>query len=245
MEVAVDGEEKVTGAAVENDLQIAVAEIVDGGENSVGIPIISVLCDVSQILFYAPIVGEGAEVDPAAGGACCAEQVFVPDGKIKGAMSAHAEAGDGAMRSVGDGRIMGIDIGDKLFAYKGFIADRRVDRAVEIPAIVSAVGRYENDIHCVCFFLQLWGCGWPLGIIAAVAVKEIDDGEAGIVATAGMTVCFCCGWLDNDAFNVFVHGGTVDEDGVDAGREGMDGQEKEEEKDGSHAKVFETNIRDR
>lgn len=223
MEVAVDGEEEVTGAAVEDDLQVAVAEIVDGGDNSVGIPIISILCDVSQILFYAPVVGEGAEVDPTAGGARCAEQVFVPDGKIEGAMSAHAEAGDGAMRSVGDGRIMGVDVGDELFAHKGFIADRRVDRAVEIPAVVSAVGRYEKDILFVCFFLQLWGCGWPLGIIAAVAVKEVDDGEAEFAAAAGVMAGICCGWLDDDAFNVFVHGGTVDEDGVDAGCKGLDG----------------------
>ena len=60
-----------------------------------------------------------------------------------------------------------------------------------------------------------------------------------------MLACFCCGWLDNDTFNVFVHGGAVDEDSVDAGREGMDGQEKEEKgKDGSHVEVFGANIRD-
>lgn len=214
MEVAVDGEEEVTGAAVEDDLQIAVAEVVGEGEHRIIIPVLFVFGDGSQILFYAPVVGEGAEVDATAGGACCAKQVFVPDGEIERAMAAHAKTGDGAMCSVRDGGVMGIDIGDELFAHKGFIPYGRVDGAIKIPAVVSAVGRYEKDIHFVGFFLQLWGCGWPLRIIAAVAVKKVDDGEV-----AG----FCCGGLDYDAFDVFVHGGTVDEDGVDAGREGMDG----------------------
>jgi hypothetical protein len=242
MEIAVDGEEEVAGAAVEDDLQVAVAETVDGGDNSIGIPVISVFCDVSQVFFYTPIVGKRAEIHSATGGACRAEQVFVPDGKIEGAMSAHAEAGDGAMCSVGDGGVMSIDVWDKLFAYKGFIPDRRVDRAVEIPAVVSAVGRYEEDVHFICFLLQLWGCGWPLGIIAAVAVKEVDDGETGGAGAAVLTVCFC--WLDDDAFNVFVHGGTVDEDGVDAGREGFEGEEKKEREKEFHAEVFGANIRD-
>lgn len=223
MEVAVDGEEEVTGAAVEDDLQIAVAEIIGESEHRVIIPVLFVFGDGSQILFYTPIVGEGAEVDSTAGGACCAEQIFVPYGEIEGAMSPHAKAGDGTMCSVGDGRIVGIDIGDELFAHKGFIPHGRVDGAIEIPAVVSTVGGYEKDIHFVCFFLQLWGCGWPLSIIAAVAVKEVDDREAEIVAAAGMTAGFCCGWLDDATFNVFVHGGAVDEDSVDTGREGMDG----------------------
>ena len=177
MEAAVDGEEEVAGAAVEDDLQIAVAEIVGEREHRVIIPVLFVFGDGSQLLFYAPIVGEGAEVDPTAGGACCAEQLFVPDGEIECAMAAHAKAGDGAMHSVGDGGVMGIDIGDELFTHKGFIPHGRVDGAVEIPAVVSAVGGYEKDIHIVCFFLQLWGCGWPLSIIAAVAMKKVDDGE--------------------------------------------------------------------
>ena len=79
-----------------------------------------------------------------------------------------------------------------------------------------------------------------MGIIAAVAVKKVDDGEAG---GAGLMVGICCGWLDDDAFNIFVHSGTVDKDGVDAGGEGLGAEEKEREKE-FHAEVFETNIRD-
>ena len=82
MEVAVDGEEEVAGPAIEDDLQVAVAEIVDSGENGVSIPVVFVFVYISQILFYSPVIGEGAEVDPAAGGACCAEQVFVSDSEI-------------------------------------------------------------------------------------------------------------------------------------------------------------------
>ena len=69
VEVAVDGEEEVAGAAVEDDLQVAVAEIVDGCENGISIPIVLVFVEVSQVLFYAPVIGERAEIDSATGGA--------------------------------------------------------------------------------------------------------------------------------------------------------------------------------
>ena len=82
-----------------------------------------------------------------------------------------------------------------------------------------------------------------MGIVAAVTVQEVDDGKAGAFSTGGMMGCFCGGWLDDDTFNVFVHGGTVDEDGVDAGCEGFDGEKKEERKEASHVEVFGTNIR--
>lgn len=248
MEAAVDGEEEVAGAAVEDDPQVAVVEIVDSGENSVRIPDLFVVADGSQVLFYAPIVGEGAEVDPTAGGACCAIQVFVPDGEIEGAVSAHAKTGDGAMRPVWDGGVMSIDVGDKLFAYEGFITNRWIDRTVEIPTVVSAVRRYEKDVLFVRLLLQLWSCGWPLGVVAAVTMQEVDDGKTGAVSAGGMTGCFCGGWmdgwLDDDAFNILVHGVAVDENGVDAGCEGFDGEKKEEGEKEFHAEVFETNIRD-
>jgi len=59
-----------------------------------------------------------------------------------------------------------------------------------------------------------------------MAVEEIDDGEMGGVG--GAQGCSVFG-LDDDAFDVFVHGGAVDEDGVDAGREGIYREEKEGE----------------
>ena len=153
MEVAVDGDEEVAGAAVEDDLQVAVVEAVGEGVYCVLVPVVFVIGDGAEVFFDPPVVGEGTEVYAAAGGACCAEEVFMTDGEVERAVSAHAEAGDGAVRAVGDGGIVGVDILDELFGDEGLIADGWVDGAVEVPAVEAAVGANEEDAEVVGFFL--------------------------------------------------------------------------------------------
>src|SRR6201989_329858 len=103
MQIAVDGEKEIVDAAVEYDLQVSVMETVCDVEYGVIVPVPLMIGDRTQVFFDTPVVGEGAEIDSAAGGAGCAKKIFVPDGKIKSAVSAHAEAGDGAMVTIGTG----------------------------------------------------------------------------------------------------------------------------------------------
>ena len=44
-----------------------------------------------------------------------------------------------------------------------------------------------------------------MGIVATVPVEEVDNGPVG----AGVFI-----WFNDDAFDVFVHGGAVDQDGI-------------------------------
>src|ERR1700759_3755207 len=120
MQGAVDVEEEIVYAAVEDDLQITVFEIVGSMEHGVVLPHGFVRRVVSKVFFDIPVVGEGGEIYTAAGGACCAVKVFVMHGEIEGAMAAHAQARDGAMGAVGYCGIMTVDISDELFADEGF-----------------------------------------------------------------------------------------------------------------------------
>src|ERR1700743_669681 len=140
-------------------------------EDGVSLPCCFVGAVVAEVFFDAPVVGEGRKVHTAAGGAGCTEQIFVMHGQIEGAMAAHAKAGDGAVSAVGYRRIMAIDIGNKLFADEGLVADFGVFGAVEIPAVVAAVRTDEEDAQGVGFLRQLRRRGGPLGIVAAMAME--------------------------------------------------------------------------
>jgi hypothetical protein len=77
-----------------------------------------------------------------------------------------------------------------------------------------------------------------------MAMEEIDDGEMGRArveggcggAGGGLVGAEGCGMggLDDDAFDVFFHGFAVDEDGVDACREGVSGEEEKGEEEVLH-----------
>src|SRR5258708_26506679 len=121
MEAAVDCQEKIAETAIEDDVQFAIAEAVYDVDHGIIVPILFVVGDCSEVLFDARVVGEGAEVDTAAGCSCCAKEVFMTNGKVEGAMTAHAQASDGAVGPVRDRGIMVIDIGDQFFYHKGLI----------------------------------------------------------------------------------------------------------------------------
>jgi len=208
MKIPVYLQEEICDAAVDDEVEIAVVKIVSGMEDGVVLPIVFMGGVVAEVLFYSPILGKGGEVDTAAGGACCAEQIAVADGEIEGAVPAHAEAGDGTMRVVGAGGVVGVDIGDQFFCDKRFITDFRVDGAVEIPAVEAAVRANEEDAVGGGGGGELWGCLDPLRVVTAVAVEKIDDGPVGVCG--GLA-----GGADDDAFDVFIHRGAMDEDGVD------------------------------
>lgn len=151
MEAAIYGKEEVVYAAVEDQPQIAVVKIVHGVDDGMGLPAFLVGSVVTKVFFYSPVVWKRAEVHTAAGSACCAKQVAVADGQVEGAMSTHAEPGDGAVLLIALCRVVVVDIGDEFVGDKGFVADGRVNGAVEVPAVVAAVGADEEDAIFRCF----------------------------------------------------------------------------------------------
>lgn len=68
----------------------------------------------------------------------------MPYGKPKGAVSTHAQAGDGAAVALRPDGVVGIDIGDELRGYKGFVFGGRVAGAIPIPTVLP-IGTDEHD----------------------------------------------------------------------------------------------------
>ncbi len=58
-----------------------------------------------------------------------------------------------------------------------------------------------------------------MGVAATVAVEQIDDRQVGAVLPL---------WADHDAFDILVHGGAMDQDGICLAGEGVAGHQEEE-----------------
>lgn len=211
MKVTVDGQKEVAGPAIEDECEFAVGKAVRGGYYRIFFPVGPAAGTVAEVFFQSPIVLEGAEVYSAAGCASRPKRVLVPDRYVKCAMTAHAQAGNGPVAAIGGGRVVGVDIGDELFADERFVAYGRVDGAVEIPAVEAAIGADEDHPQVIRLLWELRRRSDPLGVIAGPAVKQVDDGEAALVGWVGMAGR----WSNDDAADIFFHGRAVDENRVD------------------------------
>src|SRR5580692_551632 len=127
-------------------------------------------------------------------------------------MAAHAKPGDSPVAAIGQGRVVGIDPGNELFADEGLVAYGRVDGAIEIPAVKAAVGTDEKDAELVGFVRKLRRGHDPLGVVACPSVQEVDRGEAGWAGFFGIG-------SNDDAADILIHGGAVYGDSVDPGGE--------------------------
>ena len=123
-------------------------------------------------------------------------------------MPAHTETGDSSSFAVIISAVLGIDIVDQLFAHISFIAVGRIDGAIPIPT-VQAVGSYDDHIEIRSHLSQIGFCiGGPRIVTSSITVEQI-----------GYRVFFLCilgiaGRQDNDIFNLFFHGRTVNRDRV-------------------------------
>lgn len=77
VEATIDREEEIFDSAIDDEPEVMILQVVDKGDHGILIPIVFVFGDGSEILFDAPVVGEGTKVDTAAGRASCAVGVFV------------------------------------------------------------------------------------------------------------------------------------------------------------------------
>src|ERR1700722_6197611 len=193
MQGPVDGKEEIIDAAVDDQFQLTVVQAIDRGDDGMGVPFGFMGVVFAEVFFYPPVIGKGAKVYSTAGGPCGAEEVFVVYGQVECAVPAHAETGDGAMGPVGGSGIVGVDIGDQFPGHKSLISYGWIQGAVKVPAVVAAVGTDEEDAEGISVLCQLGRRRWPLGVAAAVAVEQIDDGPMG----AGIAFR-----ADHDAFNI-------------------------------------------
>src|SRR5258708_12274449 len=162
VEVTVYLQEEIVHSAIEDDLKGAVLQSFHGMGHRIIVPVLLVAGQVSQVFFQVPVIGEGAKIHPAAGSSCRAEEILVTDAQVEPPMSSHAQARYGAMLPVGHCGIMTIDIGDQLFGHKGLITDGGIDRAVEPPAAITAVGPDEDDTQSIPLLLHLHSIRTPL-----------------------------------------------------------------------------------
>ena len=137
--------EEVACATIEDDGEVAILQEVELIDDGVVVPSFKVLVPVADVFLHVPVVGEGAYVEATAGASYGTKHVFVADGIPHGAMSAHAEACDGALATVGDGRQVCVDILYQLLGDEGLVAIFGYYGAIPIPTTKSPVGAYEDD----------------------------------------------------------------------------------------------------
>lgn len=111
--------------------------------------------------------------------------------------------------------IIFIYIGYQFPAYERLIPVTAVNRTVEIPTAKTAIGAYENNLQFVCFVFKLRSQLWPLSIVAAIAVEQINDGER-------IFGLFMAGRGYDNAFNVLFHAAAENCNGI--GVSGMSGK---------------------
>ena len=96
-------------------------------------------------------------------------------GQVEGSMSAHGEAGDGSVCPVGDGGVSCVDVCNEFLGNEGFVAVFGSYWAVEVPAVACSVG-HDNDEVVLVGQLSYCTVLCPYGVIAAMAVEQVDDG---------------------------------------------------------------------
>ena len=95
-------------------------------------------------------------------------------GQVEGSVSAHGEAGDGSAGSVGNGGVSGVDVCNEFLGNEGFVAVFGSYWAVEVPAVACSVG-HDNDEVVLVGQLSYCTVLCPYGVIAAMAVEQVDD----------------------------------------------------------------------
>src|SRR5258708_3392197 len=246
VEVTVYLQEEIVHSAIEDDLKGAVLQSFQGMGHRIFVPVLRGAGQAPQVFFQVPVIGEGAKIPPAAGSSCRAEEILVTDAQVEPPMSSHAQARYGAMLPVGHCGIMTIDIRDQLFGHKGLITDGGIDRAVEPPAAITAIGADEEDTEFIRLLLQLRGSRRPLRVTAAMAMQQIDDGEGdGGRSPIGRRMPGP-GGADHHAFDILFHSRAMDQDDIClAGASGKRKYNKEEGQQSFHPVILETNIRER
>ena len=96
-------------------------------------------------------------------------------GQVEGSVSAHGEAGDGSAGPVGDGGVSCVDVCNEFLGNEGFVAVFGSYWTVEVPAVACSVG-HDNDEVVLVGQLSYCTVLWPYGVIAAMAVEQVDDG---------------------------------------------------------------------
>ena len=184
--VAVYLVEEVLGAAIEDDVHGAGLKQMGEVDDGVLVPALGVLLVGAQTACYVPVLGEGTEVKSAGHAAHVAEGVLMAHGQIEGSVSAHGEAGDGSAGSVGDGGVDGVDVCNEFLGNEGFVAVFGSYWTVEVPAVACSVG-HDNDEVVLVGQLSYCTVLCPYGVIAAMAVEQVDDGVGllGAIAIGG------------------------------------------------------------
>ena len=180
--LGVDVAEEVLGAAVDDDVLTFVLEHLQIVDDGVLLPALIVVLLRAEPSGHLPFFGEGHDVYAAAVGAHVAPDVGMAHGQPQGAVAAHRQAGDGVVGRVGaHGLVAGAQFGDELAGDERLHLHRLVDGAVPVPR-VHAGGQNHEETVVIGQFGQIGAHLQPLPVVAAVAVEQIDDGEAAVVA---------------------------------------------------------------
>lgn len=211
-------EEEIIYSAIDDDGQVAVLQAVQLVDDRVVVPYFQVFIAFAEVVLHAPVVGEGTDVETSAGSACGTEHFLVTDSIPHCTVSAHAQARDGSLATVGDGIQVLVRVFNQFLGYEGFVAAFRYHRAVPIPAVAVAVGQDEDDAVSVGYFGKVGTHFYPRFGVSAVSVEQVDDG-------AFLALHSLVG-ADGYYLDVLVHAFTTHHQGIDlCGLQAEAGQE--------------------
>ena len=119
--------------------------MLDQVDDRMFLPYFLIFTFFAQPFTHIPVIGERTDIDTAACASGCTENILMTEREPHGAVASHAQTGDGACRAVFYCRVVGVDIIDQLLSDKSFIAVRRIDRTVPIPAVLAIrTNKYDS-----------------------------------------------------------------------------------------------------
>ena len=173
--VAVHLVEEVLGAAIEDDVHGAGLEQMGEVDDGVLVPKLGILLVGAQTACYVPVLGEGTEIHSARHATHVAECVLMSHAQIEGSVAAHGQTCDGTGRAVGNGGVDGVDMCNEFLGNEGLVAVFGADETIEVPAVSRSVG-HDNDEVVLVGQLSYCTVLCPYGVIATMAMEQIDDG---------------------------------------------------------------------
>ena len=109
-------------------------------------PVFRMFAIAAKLIMDVPIIRKRTKINTSAHAAGCAENILMAYGQVKCPMTAHAKSCNGSVFSIANGFVMVVYPIDQFAGNKCLIANRRIDRTVEIPTVTTI---RANEYHLI------------------------------------------------------------------------------------------------
>ena len=176
VEVQIHLIEEILITAVEDERQLAVPERSGLTDHRMRVPAFRIVFQFAQLFLHLPRVGERPDVHASRGRSCSPETVFVAQRYPQRAVTAHAQARDGAALARRNRQVAGVDPVGQFLRHEGLELRRRIEGTVPIPT-VRAVGADDDHPAGVGQRTQV-GDVLPRRVRTAETMQQVEHGHA-------------------------------------------------------------------